>query len=398
MSLPKIGSVTVWVGENGTRLIHSSSVSQAPDTAPATPSARSTAKPAMTHVPIGTRSGTSSPSNVSVMPPPDGRPPGAPNDPNDAGRALAGVALGLALGLGEASGDGPEPAGPFGIGRRHEPVREQQVAEQDDQRDEAGRDEQARLGAEPGPEHAVEADALVPDGVGPEVDARGRKDEEREDRDDADAEPGAAHDRAERRRPGPVIRAADGAPGGSSGGGVPALRRRRRREVRWGSARRVRRPRPLRRPRPRRRARRRRRRRPVGLGLVVVVVRRTVGVAGRPVRVVLGRAAFRLGAASLELAHELVEQVAHRAESRADRATTDRRAVGRPRSRRSGPDWGGIRAGPGPRRIARTRRAPAPRSGSGEGSRRGPAPSGTRRGPRAGSATGGRRRRAGRAA
>ena len=61
MSRPKIGSVTtVCVGENGTRLIHSSSVSQAPDTAPATPSARSTATAAMAQVPSGTRSGMSS--------------------------------------------------------------------------------------------------------------------------------------------------------------------------------------------------------------------------------------------------------------------------------------------------------------------------------------------------
>ena len=51
MSRPKIGSVTVCVGENGTRLTHSIRVSQAPETAPATPSARSTAMPPITQRP-----------------------------------------------------------------------------------------------------------------------------------------------------------------------------------------------------------------------------------------------------------------------------------------------------------------------------------------------------------
>ena len=84
MSRPKIGSATVWVGENGTRWIHSSSVSQTPVTAPAMPSASRTATPARTQVPIGTRSGMSSASNVKrqLAGPPD-RAAGRPNGPNE---------------------------------------------------------------------------------------------------------------------------------------------------------------------------------------------------------------------------------------------------------------------------------------------------------------------------
>ena len=88
MSRPKIGSTTVCVGENGTRWIHSSSVSHAPVTAPATPSASSTATPAMAHVPSGTTSGMSSASKLKLSSPPPDRAPAAPNGPNGpAGRA-----------------------------------------------------------------------------------------------------------------------------------------------------------------------------------------------------------------------------------------------------------------------------------------------------------------------
>jgi hypothetical protein len=68
MSFPNTGSVTELVGENGTRFTHSRSVSQAPETAPATPMARSTANRATTHVPTGTRLGMSSVSNTNPGP------------------------------------------------------------------------------------------------------------------------------------------------------------------------------------------------------------------------------------------------------------------------------------------------------------------------------------------
>ena len=59
MSLPKIGSVTVEVGENGTRWIQSRTVSHAPDTEPPMINAISSARATSPHPASGVRSGRS---------------------------------------------------------------------------------------------------------------------------------------------------------------------------------------------------------------------------------------------------------------------------------------------------------------------------------------------------
>ena len=66
-------------------------------------------------------------------------------------------------------------------GSRQQPAGQPQVAEEDDQGDDGRAEEQAELGAEPGPEHAVEADALVPQRVGPQVEADAEQQEHGQD-------------------------------------------------------------------------------------------------------------------------------------------------------------------------------------------------------------------------
>jgi hypothetical protein len=66
MSRLKIGSVMDAVSENGTRFCHSSTVSHAVASEPATPSANSTVSPASTHVASGPRFGRSSVDQVTL--------------------------------------------------------------------------------------------------------------------------------------------------------------------------------------------------------------------------------------------------------------------------------------------------------------------------------------------
>ncbi len=68
MSRLKIGSVTLATGEYGTRWIQSSTVSQAPDTAPPMSRAMNSAIPPRTQPARGVRSGKSAPSKTSVGP------------------------------------------------------------------------------------------------------------------------------------------------------------------------------------------------------------------------------------------------------------------------------------------------------------------------------------------
>ena len=314
MSLPNTGSVTVDVVEYGTRFTHRRSVSQAPDTAPATPSARRTAKPAITQVPIGTRSGTSSPSNVSVMPPVDGRPPGAPKEPNDPVarcRALRSACRWASARRPATARSRPGRSGSGGGTSR--PAMSRLPSRTISAMTPAAMNRPACAPSRV-QNTLSKPTLLVPDRVGPQVDARGGEDQQRDDRDDADDEPGAAHHRAERRRAGrrrPGRRRGAGKACSGAGslpcGGAGVERS------------------------------------PMGVGSVgpaaspassvesapscaasspssaasrlglVVVVRGTLAVARRLVRVVVGEAAFRLGAPALELAHELVEEVAHRA-------------------------------------------------------------------------------------
>ena len=99
-------------------------------------------------------------------------------------------------------------AGP--VGRRQEPTGQPEVEQEEDQgRDPAGR-EQADLGQDACPENALEADALVPDRVGQEVDPDPEQDhhDHDRDRDHAKAEPPE-----EPARVGPVVGTADHDPG-----------------------------------------------------------------------------------------------------------------------------------------------------------------------------------------
>ena len=119
----------------------------------------------MTCAASGTRSGISSGSNDR----PCGRPRRA--DPAAAERARPPPGR---VGVGAASFrpvDQParscRRARPAAGGRQ--PAGQPEVAEQDDERDQRARRGTARLDPEAGPEHRVEADAAVPDRVGPEV-------------------------------------------------------------------------------------------------------------------------------------------------------------------------------------------------------------------------------------
>ena len=167
--------------------------------------ASTTATPAMTHFAIGTRSGMSSRSKEPASSSARARPGnGPPTEP--AGAAThARRALRLALGLGQAVRHLAEPARLLGIGRGRQAPGEPQVEQQHDQRDDQGAEEQADLDADAGPEDAVEADALVPDRVGPEVDAGAGQEDDEGDHDDGDHEAHAAQDRPQGQASGAVV-------------------------------------------------------------------------------------------------------------------------------------------------------------------------------------------------
>ncbi len=307
MSRPNTGSATVPVGEYGTRWIQSRIVSQVPDTAPAMPSASRTARPAITQRPTGTRSGIASGSKASAM--------SARGRARAAGRAERAeraanrpdprVPLRLPLRLRDAPGDGPQAARPLGIGGRDEPVGDEQVADEDDQRAEQRRAEQAPLGAEARPEHAVEADAPVPDRVGPQVDARAEQQDDAEhdddDRDDADT----SRDGPEGRGLGAVVGTADRAGRRARGAPAPAAARAERDGLAGGWVSLV-----------ARGVRRRARLIPAPVAVAVPAVAAPgLRLPARLVALVpvarVRLAPLRLGAPTLELAHEVVEQVAH---------------------------------------------------------------------------------------
>ena len=223
MSRPKIGSTTVWVGENGTRWIHSSSVSHAPGHGARDAERQQHGDPGDGPRPerddVGHVLGVEAEARARHR-------PTARRPPRTARTSRR------SRGSGRCARPG---AGRRRAGRRRSCRRPGRSGSTGGVRRFASRrlprstisarrpapDEQARLDAEARPEHAVVADALVPDGVGPEVDARGEQHEDREDRDEGDPDPGAADDVPDAGRPGTVIRPADGARAG--------LRRRRAR-------------------------------------------------------------------------------------------------------------------------------------------------------------------------
>ena len=261
----------------------------------------------------------------------------AGRDPGTARRAgpgppMPGAALRLALGLAERSaigGAGRAGRGPAGGASR--PARYRLPSSTTSASTRAP-SEQADLGAEPGPEDAVETDALVPDRIGPEVDAgRPRGSTTRATRTRRRRAPSAAQDRpreaAGRRRrvhpPGAprAVRRAAGRPARRRprpgpgwigvGSSDPAARLVVGSVVVAGAS-------------GRRRVVRRRRRRPGSSPSAS----RGIGSPALGRRPALG-----LGAAPLQLPHELVEQVTH--------ATSLGRAAG------TGPGRGRIAAGRG---------------------------------------------------
>ena len=199
----------------------------------------------------------------------------------------------------DAGGPGARPAG-------DEPVGQEQAAEEQDQADDERAGEQAGLGAHPGPEDGLEADAAEPDRVRDEADDRpAEHDDEPDDRDgDEQADAGPSPGRS----PAPSSRPADrpARTAAARSGPAAALATRRRRAAhRWGwfGARRG----------------------PVIPGVVggVVVARSIRTPVGRVVvgRIVVGiglvvvrrgRAPGRGFLPTAQLVHEIVEQVSHR--------------------------------------------------------------------------------------
>src|SRR5205809_3148156 len=86
--------------------------------------------------------------------------------------------------FGEPLEEGGNRVGPVRIWRGREPAGEPQVAQQDHEHDHEGQGEQPGLRTDARPEHRVVADALVPDGVGPEVEDEATKGEQQEDREE----------------------------------------------------------------------------------------------------------------------------------------------------------------------------------------------------------------------
>ena len=268
----------------------------------------------------------------------------------------------------------PEGAtGPRRVRRRHEPTGQPEIAEQDDERADAGNQEQGDLGAQSRPEHAVEADALVPQHVCPQVEPD-REDADEQERDDADDDPAD---------PGPTTAAivVDHESRSPRRGG---LTRRR------GSA---------------------RLRVPVA-GLGVGVVGGVVTVVGRIVTPVgvradgagtlrgtgVGVLATCGGLPASKLLEKVVEQVAHQSEESSrsgpegPRAMPEAGTADRRRRRGRQP----VRGATGPPRHGGTRPARSRRARSAASSRREPARIGRRPSPRVGSATGALDRPAGR--
>ena len=195
------------------------------------PMAIITARPAITQVATGTRSGMSSTLNEmpSVRSARGKRVARAPGTRTPRGP------LGLALRLGQTVRHLAPAARLVGVGRRGEAAGQPQVGQQDDEGDDERREEQPDLRTQPGPEDAVEADAVVPDRVGPEVDARPGEEDDEGNHDDGGTKADATQDRCEPRRPGAVGRPTLGlgrgrAPGRGSGlGARPAAAVDRRR-------------------------------------------------------------------------------------------------------------------------------------------------------------------------
>ena len=245
--------------------------------------------------------------------------------------------------------------------------------------------------ADAGPEDGVEADALVPDRVGPEVDAGAGQEDDEGDQDDADHEPHAAQDRP-------------------AGSGVRRRHRGRPRAASRAGREAGRRPRS-----PWSRVRERRR---IGVGSPEPAAGPSVGrVAGGHDRAGASSGASP-GASCLPGPSPSSAGASGSAGSRGGvrpSASARRRSSSRMNSSNRSPMATSLgESGPsGARRVGRRRPSgpverlhgaaealpgPARRAGSGASWWPGPAPSGTRRGSPAGSATAGRRPRAGRAA
>ena len=186
MSLPKTGSVTtVAVGENGTRWIHSRTVSQAPETEPPMISASSSATTPSVQPASGVRSGRSAASKVmACAPPAPGRsrpPPNGDRDPPR--RSSAACAASLNRSTSERSDPEPSPDG-----RRREAPGQPEVPEEGDGGDQEGTQSQPEGRDQPRPEDRVEADADEPQGIGPQVDPEAEQQEDRDDRQDDERE------------------------------------------------------------------------------------------------------------------------------------------------------------------------------------------------------------------
>src|SRR6478735_2576928 len=185
MSLLKIGSVTEAVGENGTRWIHSRTVSQAPDIEPPMRIARNRATARVIARPA---------EGVATA---IRRPRSAP---------LVGCLCGRVDPVDERL-DAAATRAVFGI--RGKPPGHPQVAEQDDEREHERPDSEADRRRDTGDEDRVEPDALVPQPVGPQVETEAEEQEDPDDHCDGDADADApAH--AGRPAPTAVIRTARG--------------------------------------------------------------------------------------------------------------------------------------------------------------------------------------------
>ena len=189
MSRPKIGSVTAIAasGENGTRLIQSSTVSHAPRHEPPMTSAMKHGDAAEHPAGERRRSGRS-PASKAIAPRASSAPACRPARIAD-GPRLARSSAAWAASL-MRSHDRPErPAAAASSGGRHEPAGQPEVPEQDDEGEDERPDEQPDLARRGGSRRRCRSRRSVPQGVGPQVEPEAEQQEEADDDGDAPAMP-----------------------------------------------------------------------------------------------------------------------------------------------------------------------------------------------------------------
>ena len=285
MSRPKTGSVDGRgaVGENGTRFAHSRTVSHAAPSEPADRAGRGRRATTVRAMPASGR-------QVGHVVGLEGDRLAARRTRRAAGpapvRRRVGLG-GLVEPVDERRGGCPAPSPGGGLSR---PASQRFPSRTTSGEHEAA-DEQPEPGADPGPEDAVEPDARVPEGVGPQVDADAEQEENAMTSRDPEA---AGRSAARRRRRRAVVRAARRAPAAAARCVRPASGSARASEA--SSARRS--SSAIGDPGP-------------SLDAVAVVRHRHRGRRGRSPGSG-GVSPARLRLAPAELLHEVVEQVAHR--------------------------------------------------------------------------------------